>query len=506
MSRIGVDIGGTNTDAVLVSEKNEILAKCKVQTLDSIEKSVVTAISKIVENGNEEKIEGIFIGTTHATNAILEEKDLLPTGIIRIAGQYPDVTSGYTWPKSLQDKAIKGQRTIPGGFECDGSEISPFSKEEAKKAVYDLLELGCEGFAIIGSFSIINPLHELHVRKILQEIKGQNTPCTCSYEISGLGFIERENATILNTSLKYVMAKGFQNIQNALKELHLECPMYMVQNDQSAMTFEEACHLPILTIASGQTNSFIGGTVLSGYNDALVIDVGGTSSDIGLVLNKMPKRSSHSTKIGGVQMQFCLPDTNSLAIGGGSIVTEQGVGPQSVSKHLLKKALCFGGDICTLTDLGITVGAIEIDGTKSSPYCKEKALRHLKELSKQLEKAIVVMLGKSRELPIILVGGGAPIICWALLRFSSLKNVQTIEHSNVANAFGAALCEFSATIDTIKSLRDDTSVLQDLKNEALLKAIEKGASKDQVRITQMEITPIAYSKENLSKIYIRACG
>ena len=505
--KIGVDIGGTNTDAVLVSENNEIVASCKILTSDPIEKSVVMAITQLLERQGLANIEAVFIGTTHATNALLEEKDLLPIGLIRIAGQRPDVTAGYTWPKTLQSIVIKGQRTIAGGFECDGSEICRFDEKGARRAIDELLALGCKGLAIVGSFSMLNSSHEKLVKAIIEDVVGTKFPITCSYEISGLGFLERENATILNTSLKYVMAKGFQNIQNALKELLPECPMYMVQNDQSAMTFDEACHLPILTIASGQTNSFVGASLLSGYKNALVIDVGGTSSDIGLVLEGMPKRSSHSTKIGGVHMQFSLPDTNSLAIGGGSIVTEEGVGPLSVSKNLFKEALCFGGSTCTLTDLGVLLEALEIDGAKTVYFSREKALQHLKEIAGQVQRACVFMQEKYKGLPVLLVGGGAPIIAWALQRFSTLENVQTIEHANVANAFGAALCEFSATIDTVRPLKDNRhEILLDLKNEALLKALEKGAVKERVRITQIDITPIAYSKDNLSKIMIRACG
>src|ERR1700722_782214 len=117
---IGVDIGGTNTDAVLVDGYDRVLCAVKATTTEDISHGFSTALEQLMIQAEvpPEHIKGVFLGTTHATNAILQKKDLFSVGIIRIAGQLPEALPvAYSWPKELKESVIGGSETLPGGLE-----------------------------------------------------------------------------------------------------------------------------------------------------------------------------------------------------------------------------------------------------------------------------------------------------------------------------------------------------------------------------------------------------
>src|SRR5581483_4393230 len=178
---IGIDIGGTNTDAVLIDETKKILASCKKTTTDPVEGAVVDCIKYLLQKAQvpSSSLSAICVGTTHATTAILEAKNLLPTGLIRIAGHKPDMPSGFGWDTNLRSHIVC-TKTIPGGFECDGSLITPFSTKIAKQAVLDLLRKGAQAVSIVGCFSPVNNTQEKEVEQLILGMMGKDFPVTCS--------------------------------------------------------------------------------------------------------------------------------------------------------------------------------------------------------------------------------------------------------------------------------------------------------------------------------------
>ena len=305
-----MDIGGTNTDAVLVDEQNKIVGAVKTTTTEDISLGFSTALKDLIEQSaiKPEQIEGVFLGTTHATNAILQKKDLFRVGVIRIAGQRPETLPvAFAWPKELKDAVIGGIETISGGLECHGGTLTDLCKEETRKAIQSLLEQAVGSIAIIGVFSPLNGDQELSVSSLVKEIAGFDFPISLSHEIGGIGFIERENSTILNAALKQVMQKGFYSLQTACKSLNLTCPLMITQNEGSLIEIQRAIDYPVLTISAGPTNSFIGGVRLAGLDNAIVVDIGGTSTDVGLVRKGFPIRSLNKSNIGGVSLNFSMP-------------------------------------------------------------------------------------------------------------------------------------------------------------------------------------------------------
>lgn len=504
---IGIDVGGTNTDAVLIDNDKNIKAACKVTTTLNISDGAIKAINNLLEQSGikTNDIKNILLGTTHATNAILQNKDIFTVGVIRIAGQRPLLPPCYSWPKISSKAIFKGVETINGGFDCNGSNITQLRQSEIVTATLKLLELKVDSIAIIGVFSPINNEQEKFAKSIVQEIAGRDFPITISSDIGGVGFIERENSTILNCALKKSMRKGFYQLESALISLDIKAPILITQNNGTLITLLQAIENPILTISAGPTNSFVGAVKLAGLSDAIVVDIGGTSTDIGIVQNGFARRTTSSSCIAGISLNFSMPDVLSIALGGGSYINieNMSVGPESSALNLLNESYAFGGNKLTLTDIALKLKYLNINGAKSEliPVNNDLALKIFEQIKLKLNTVIKQISGPISDLPVILVGGGAQ-----LLPPEFIKNSIIPDYSYVANAYGAALAEISGTIDTVVSLTNRQDALKKIHQAAINKAISNGAKPNAVRIVNQQIIPYHYIPNNLARVIVTAIG
>lgn len=502
--KIGIDIGGTNTDAVLINEQGEILASTKTTTTSEIDEGFSQVLVNLLHLAKipPHAIEGIFLGTTHATNAILQQKDLYRVGVIRIAGHQPDsVPSCYAWPEEMRKAMYAGTVTIDGGFECDGETITSFDLAQVQTAVEQLILMGAESLAVIGVFSPMNPEQEVQIKNLLKD----QIPISLSHQIGGVGFLERENSTILNAALKKVMATGFKRLEKVLESLGLNCPFWITQNNGSLIDLNHAIAYPVLTISAGPTNSFMGGTKLSQQRDAIVVDIGGTSTDVGVVRNGYPRRCSNNSKIGGINLNFSMPDVQSIALGGGSHITVKediGIGPMSCSCKTLVEGVSFGGTQLTLTDIALALDHLNIPGADSKlmPLSQEKCEEVMDKALQHIEELIAKIGIDEKELPIVMIGGGASLLPELDSRFIFPK------HANVANAYGAALAEISASLDTVVSLTNRQETLKKLQAQVIQAAIEKGACSHNVKIVDMQIIPYHYMPNSVARVILTASG
>ncbi|MEI3100914.1 MAG: hydantoinase/oxoprolinase family protein [Oscillospiraceae bacterium] len=273
------------------------------------------------------------------------------------------------WSEDLKAIAV-GSAIVGGGFEYDGKEIAPFDAAAAAAFFRKLKEKDVKSVAISCVFSTVRNDHELEAAKLCREVMGEDVHVSVSSEIGSMGLIERENATILNAAL-YKVAQSFTEgfAQSLADEGVTNAQVYLSQNDGTLMTMDYARRYPILTIACGPTNSIRGACYLSKLKNAVVIDVGGTTTDLGVIQNGFPRESGVAVTIGGVRTNFRMPDVVSIGLGGGSIVRQREdgtvtVGPDSVGYQITEKALCFGGDVCTATDIAVRLGMTEL-GDKS---------------------------------------------------------------------------------------------------------------------------------------------
>ena len=280
--RIGIDIGGTHTDGVVVNGSNQIVKEAKVITTRPLENGFRTLLQKL----STANITRICVGTTHATNAFLEQKNLAKVGVLRLQAHGCMIPPCFGWPFS----PLAGHITLAGGYDCDGGPLGIISPHEVIDATNALLQQGAEVIAVVGMFSPLFPEQEKEVEEIL---KGHfpNLPVTMSHTMGGLGILERENSAILNAALVPEMKRGFEKLQMCMDDLRIKAPLYITDNRGSLMTLHEALAFPIRTVAAGPTNSFIGATKLAGHQTAVVVDVGGTSTDVGVVRSGYPRRS-----------------------------------------------------------------------------------------------------------------------------------------------------------------------------------------------------------------------
>ncbi len=512
MYKLGIDVGGTNTDAVLIDEKLNIVAELKQATTDDIYSGILSAVKEIlnISKIDPKNISRAMLGTTQCTNAIVERKRLEKVAVLRIgAPATTGIIPMVDWAEDLAAISVK-TAVIAGGYEYDGKEITALD-EEAARDFFNSVKGSVKAVAISCCFSVVRNEHEQRAKELCHEILGDDVHVSLSGNIGSMGLVERENATILNASL-YKVAESFTDgFARSLQEMGVtNAQVYISQNDGTLMTMEEARKHPILTIACGPTNSIRGASYLCDIKDAVVVDVGGTTTDVGVISGGFPRESSVAVTIGGVRTNFRMPDVVSIGLGGGSIVREKNgvvtVGPDSVGYKITEKALCFGGDTLTATDIAVFLGMADI-GDKNlvaniDPKLAEKAMAVIKEMT---EDALDAMKISSDDVDLILVGGGSIILPSEM---QGAKSVSKPEHFGTANAIGSAISKLSGTFEQLMNY-DETPREQSLeyaKSEAIKLAVASGAAEDSVEIIDMEDVPLSYYPGNTNRVKVKAAG
>ncbi|GAB6101429.1 hydantoinase/oxoprolinase family protein [Thermococcus atlanticus] len=511
--RLGIDVGGTNTDAVILDENNEVLAKAKSPTTPDVMTGILNSLEKVLgESGVDPgEIKYAMLGTTHATNAIVERRNLANIAIIRIGKPATLAIAPLTgWPEDLRKKLGRHVFIVQGGHEYDGREIAPLDEEELVKIAGDLRDRNIEAIAISSVFSPVNSEHEERAAEILREALGDSVAITLSHEIGSIGLLERENAAILNAAVTKVMKNAVRGFENALEEKGVHAKLYITQNDGTLMSADYAVKYPVLTIASGPTNSLRGAAFLSNEKNAVVVDVGGTTSDIGILVNGFPRESAVAVEIGGVRTNFRMPDLISIGLGGGSIVRVEGeevkVGPESVGYRIVEEALIFGGDTLTATDIAVAAGRYELGDVSRVRHLDaslvEKAVARIDAI---VEDAIDRIKTSPEPIPVILVGGGSILLSNKIKGASRVIRPQNFD---VANAIGAAIAQVSGEVDRVYSLEQlgREKAIEDAKKKAIEEAIKAGADPDTVEIVNFEEIPLAYLPGNATRIRVKAAG
>ena len=416
--RVGVDVGGTNTDAVLMDNRR-VLAKLKTPTTEDVTSGITTAIrSVLAESGiATESIASVMIGTTHFTNAIVERRHLEPVAAIRLGlpatAALPPMID---WPEDLTATLPHFTYLCHGGHEFDGRIITPFDPEEIRAVAREIAAHGVKAVAISSVFSPVNAGMEDRAAEIVAaEIP--DAIITKSNEIGRIGLLERENAAILNSCLGALAERTIAAFQRAIAEIGITAPLYLTQNDGTLMAAEFARAYPVLTIASGPTNSMRGAAFLSGLTDAVVVDIGGTTADVGMLTQGFPREASVAVEVGGVRTNFRMPDVYSVGLGGGSLVdldTLQ-VGPRSVGYRLTQDALIFGGDTLTTSDIAVAAGIVVIgDPAKVAHLDRSKVSAALDRIQEIVAAAVDRMKTSSEPVPVIIVGGGSVLVSHAV--------------------------------------------------------------------------------------------
>ncbi|MBL8647183.1 MAG: hydantoinase/oxoprolinase family protein [Sphingosinicella sp.] len=509
--RLGIDVGGTNTDAVLMRGR-EVLATAKSFTTADVRSGVVNAVRMILDKAPEHRaaIEAVMIGTTQFVNAFVQRKGLAPVAIFRVSLPKADgVPPLAGWPDDLVEVAGSHIYMVGGGALYTGKDYAPLDEDALRAAAEDARAKGLKAVAISANFAPIRPDIEEKAAAVVQAVMPE-ARITLSSKVGGLGLIDRENAAVINATLAELSEKVIGSLQTAIADLEINAPIYISQNDGTLITTETASAFPILTCSAGPTNSIRGAAFLTGLDEAVVADIGGTTTDIGFLLRGFPRETTAANYIGGVRTNFRMPDVLSIGIGGGSLVRkgEKGwtVGPESVGFRLAEEGLIFGGETLTASDIAVRAGQAEIGDPAKVAHLPDEAVEAaLDNLHLQIEDAIDQIKTSNHPLPLVLVGGGSILVSRQL---KGTSEVLKPAHAEVANAVGAAIALVSGRVDKLYDVGTlgREAALEQARKEATDAAVAAGAREGEVEIVEIIELPMTHMKSGSVQIRVRAVG
>ncbi|KAG6001964.1 hypothetical protein E4U21_003615 [Claviceps maximensis] len=562
--RIGVDVGGTNTDAAILDVRaahlpsRGVLASHKALTTPDITSGIEAAIIAILQASevDRRRILSVAIGTTHFINALIEAdpRRLDRVAVVRLCGPFTRQMPPFTgFPAQIHSVLDGGAYYLDGGLEMDGRHIAPLDETQVRRTARAIVASGVRVVALVGVFSPLDHdnLYEEKCKTILRD-EAPELAVVCSKHIGPMGFLERENATILNAAILRTGHSVKDGFQRAMERLHLTCPLYLCQNDGTLIDAETAADFPIKTFASGPSNSMSGAAFLAGLDrkycktgtpggnavsheldsmslhvpsveqqekteeeeyereDAegvekelvepqiLVVDIGGTTTDVcALLPSGFPRQAPGFVEVAGVRTAFSIPEVVSIGLG---------VGPSSVGHEFLAQSRIFGGPTLTATDIVVAEGSVQLgDASLVGDVAAETRQKARTEMNRLLESVIDQMKVSTAPVHVLLVGGGS------ILAAGDIKGVDKCiqpPHQGAANAVGAAIGKICGEIDTVEILggRDEKAVIAAACERAVEQAIAKGAAPDDVHIVEVNKMPLQYMSQVTMRIQVRAVG
>ncbi|RFU24482.1 hypothetical protein B7463_g11857, partial [Scytalidium lignicola] len=529
--RLGVDVGGTNTDSVLLdysqrdSPNRGVIAWFKTPTTPDVTDGIETAVRTVIKEAEVDAsfISSLIIGTTHFINAIVEqdERRLEKVGVIRLTAGFSRHVPPFTdFPSPLKDIMCGHFAWVDGGLQIDGSLIAPLDPQQIIDQCVILKEKNIRNIVVCGVYSPIdeNYRQEDVVKDIILRELG-NVNVVLSHEVANIGFLERENASILNASILTFAKRTVRGFRRAMHRLQLTCPLFLTQNDGTLVDADSAARLPIRTFSSGPTNSMRGAAFLSNIENAkrndrksmMVVDIGGTTTDVGVLLpSGFPRQAAAYVDVAGVRINYSMPHVESIGLGGGSIVREENgkvtVGPDSVGYNLISEGLVFGGSVLTSTDVVVASGFADDIGDKTKVANLSTSLLNgaQKRIKRMLENIIDRMKTNPEAVTVLLVGGGCIV---APDQLDGVEKVLRPPFFSVANAVGAAIAKVSGTVDTVENTasRSVVEVVEEIKLKAIARAVSQGAIESSVQIAEVDVMPLQYVANQL-RVVIKAAG
>ncbi len=506
MKRIGVDVGGTHTDAVLM-HADQVIAAVKVATTADVSVGIKNALSQLLAGAGDHDVHAVMIGTTHYTNAVVERQRLNRAAAIRVClPASASLPPFCDWPSDLARRVNGGVYLVRGGHEYDGREIVPMDEQAIARAARQLRKEKVGAVAISAVFSPTCGDAETRAADIVRN-EHPDAQITCSSDLGRIGLLERENVALLNAALIELAGEITQSMESAIADSGIAAELYMTQNDGTIVRADVARRHPVYSFASGPVNSMRGAALLGGLSDAMVCDVGGTTTDVGCLINGFPRQANNVVEIGGVRTLFRIPDVLSIGIGGGTIIQAGEaltIGPQSVGYRLVRQALVFGGDTLTCTDVAVAAGLAEI-GDKSqvshlSAPVVESAIRSIHD---QMAQSVDRMKNNAAEVPLLAVGGGAMLVPDTL---PGISRVHRVRHDGVANAVGAAIAQISGETDRIYRDTERDDALAHARELAISNAVAGGAVADSIEVIESEDFPLSYLPGNALRVRVRVVG
>jgi N-methylhydantoinase A/oxoprolinase/acetone carboxylase beta subunit len=469
---IGLDVGGTHTDVVLLGDSG-LVRQVKVPTdAANLFRTVLAGLESVTTSLSAPELHRIVLSTTLTTNAIAQEK-LPPVGMIVSSGPGLD-------PESHRTNAH--YFAVSGSIDHRGREVASVSEGEVRQVAAGLKADGIRTVGIVGKFSIRNPRHELQIQAML---KDQFEKVFMGHQVSGsLNFARRVATTYLNAAVYPIHRSFFDAVQKSLAQKGLGVPLLILKADGGTMNLGASIEFPGQTILSGPAASVMGAVAFApGDADAMVMDIGGTTTDIAIIRNRIPQLHPIGARLGGYRTLIRSLETRSIGIGGDSVVTVTHGGLQ-IGPQRQGPAMAFGGPRPTPTDALFIMGEMSEGDQRASArgmaaVAQDLGLSIEDAARRVFDEACRRILAEARELTdrvnnrpvytvqdlqrgdkldpalILILGGPAPYFARRLETLSG-KRVKLVPRWQVANAIGAALarttCEVVVFADTHRGM------------------------------------------------------
>ncbi|MFK4548120.1 N-methylhydantoinase A [Streptomyces tendae] len=387
---VGVDTGGTFTDLVVMDGDGRTLTNKAPTTPHALEEGVFAALRLVAAERGEtleemlDKVESFGHGTTQATNALIERRGartaLITTrgfGDTLIIQRLMGATAGMPTeslaafrnrrhPEPLVPRSLIAE--VPERVDQAGSVLVPLDEAAVREAVRRLCEEGVEAYAVCLLWSFRNPVHERRIGEIIREVAGDGVYISLSHEVSPvIGEYERTATTVLNSYLGPTVERYLERLERRLREHGLTGRFSVLNSIGGVMSARDAASRAVVLLASGPTGGVIGSRHLArelGHTHVITSDMGGTSFDVGLIVEGRPVVSG-ITEVGRYHVNAPMVDITAIGAGGGSIATvasgELRVGPDSAGAFPGPVAYGRGGDRVTVTDADLVLGIIDPD-------------------------------------------------------------------------------------------------------------------------------------------------
>jgi N-methylhydantoinase A/oxoprolinase/acetone carboxylase beta subunit len=312
---LGVDTGGTYTDAALIKDDIVIASAKSLTTRHDLAEGVGAAVQAVLKQSKVAPgdIALSSLSTTLATNALVEGQGARVC-LVFIGFNAKDIA------RQGLDEALGGDPviSIAGGHTHSGGENCPLDEDTLRQAL-SALEDDVSGFAVAGQFATRNPEHEVAARDIIRGITG--APVTCSHELSAkLGGPKRAMTAVLNARLIGMIDHLIGAAENKLQNIGITAPMMVVRGDGALISAEMARERPIETILSGPAASIVGARWLTDETDALVSDIGGTTTDVAILRDGRPMIDPQGARVGGFRTMVEAVAMRTSGLGGDSEV------------------------------------------------------------------------------------------------------------------------------------------------------------------------------------------
>lgn len=460
---IGLDVGGTHTDVVLIS-KDCILRQTKVPTDPSnLFESVWTGLEEVTRDVAPGSIRRAVLSTTLTTNAIAEGK-VAETAMIVSSGPGID-------PECF--RTCKNYFCVSGSINHRGREIRGLDVKEIEGIANRLKAEGIRYVGVVSKFSTRNPKHELQIAEILGN-GFENV--VLGHRLSGnLSFPRRIATTYLNASVYSVHKKFFDAVRESLAKKGLDIPIHILKADGGTMSFDASLQSPGQTILSGPAASVMGSLPFASEEaETLVLDIGGTTTDMAILIKRVPLLDPVGCQLGGYKTLIRSLRTYSIALGGDSAVrVEDGklrIGPQREGR-----AMAYGGAVPTPTDALFVLGKIANGDQEAArrglqPIAdalglplEEASQEIFDESCRMILTAAAAMIEEINSEPvytvqellegyqvkpteILVLGGPAPYFAFRLAAMTDFQ-VHVVPQWRVANAIGAALAKNTSEVN-----------------------------------------------------------